>query len=165
MLYARYPSRVLEHTKIHSGMVILIAWSSMWLAGSGCRPVQKESLVLQRYRRQRDHSPCLDKRWFERHRERKISRLHHVRREATQHDCLRFRESIRFRNIAGSQRFTKSWFLDSSWVLWEMNADNTTTNQHFSESSNAWIVKLAYLTTRLDDIRHSTRRVRTRHQT
>ena len=75
-----------------------------------------------------------------------IPRLQHVIREAIQNDCLRFRKSVRSCNIAGSQRFTKSWFWDSSWVLWVINVDYTTTNEHStSESSDAWMVKLAYL--------------------
>ena len=97
-----------------------------------------------------NHSLRLDKWWWFvtdiEHRSREIPRLYHVRREAIQNDCLRFRESVRSRNIAGSQRFTKSWFWDSSWVLWEMNVDSTTTNEHSSESSNVWMVPLlAYL--------------------
>ena len=66
--------------------------------------------------------------------------------EAIQNDWLRFRESVRSRNIASSQRFAKSWFWYSSWVLWVINVDYTTTNEDStSESSNAWMVLLDYL--------------------
>ena len=144
VFYARYPNKASEH--VDNPLRFGYFDDLKQYVGLGIDPSKKESIVLQRHRRRRNHYLCLDKGWFERHQERAIPRLQHVRREAIQNDCLRFRESIRSRNIAGSQRFTKSWFWDSSWGLWVINVDYTTTNEHStSESSNAWMVKLAYL--------------------
>ena len=144
VFYARYPNKASEH--VDNPLRFGYFDDLKQYVDLGIDPSKKESIVLQRHRRRRNHYLCLDKGWFERHQERAIPRLQHVRREAIQNDCLRFRESVRSRNIAGSQRFTKSWFWDSSWVLWEMNVDSTTTNEHSSESSNVWMVPLlAYL--------------------